>query len=224
MTQISIAIDGPAAAGKSTIAKIVAEQLNYTYIDTGAMYRAVTLYFIQQAIDLADEIAISEALRHFEIELVPAEKGQLVLLNGQDVTEIIRSSEVTAQVSQVAALAQVRETLMDKQRDMGKQGGVVMDGRDIGSAVLPFAQLKIFMTASAEERASRRFKENGTRGIHTPLAQLKEEIIERDRLDSEREISPLVQADDAILIDTTALKIDEIVNRIVGLAKERLAG
>ncbi len=224
MTQISIAIDGPAAAGKSTIAKIVAEQLNYTYIDTGAMYRAVTLYFIHQAIDLADEIAISEALRHFEIELVPAEKGQLVLLNGQDVTEIIRSSEVTAQVSQVAALAQVRETLMDKQREMGKQGGVVMDGRDIGSAVLPFAQLKIFMTASAEERASRRFKENSTRGIHTPLAQLKEEIIERDRLDSEREISPLVQADDAILIDTTALKIDEIVNRIVVLAKERLAG
>ncbi|MBF4500064.1 (d)CMP kinase [Savagea sp. SN6] len=220
--RISIAIDGPAAAGKSTIAKIVAESLGYAYIDTGAMYRALTWKAQQQQIDVTDEALLADLLRSITIELKPSPKGQLVYVDGEEVTDVIRTSEVTNAVSQVATHESVRERMVELQRTIGEAGAVVMDGRDIGTAVLPFAQLKIFMTASVEERAERRYAENKSRGIETPLDELKKEIRKRDQLDTEREHSPLVQAEDALLIDTTGRTIEEVAREIEQLAKERI--
>lgn len=220
--RISIAIDGPAAAGKSTIAKIVAESLGYAYIDTGAMYRALTWKAQQQQIDVTDEALLADLLRSITIELKPSPKGQLVYVDGEEVTDVIRTSEVTNAVSQVATHESVRERMVELQRTIGETGAVVMDGRDIGTAVLPFAQLKIFMTASVEERAERRYAENKSRGIETPLDELKKEIRKRDQLDTEREHSPLVQAEDALLIDTTGRTIEEVAREIEQLAKERI--
>lgn len=221
--RISIAIDGPAAAGKSTIAKIVAESLGYAYIDTGAMYRALTWKAQQQQIDATDEELLATLLRGMTIELKPSPTGQLVYVDGEEVTDVIRTPKVTNAVSQVATHESVRERMVELQRSIGEAGAVVMDGRDIGTAVLPFAQLKIFMTASVEERAERRYAENKSRGIETPLEELKEEIRKRDRLDTEREHSPLVQAEDALLIDTTGRTIEEVAREIEQLAKERIA-
>ncbi len=221
--RISIAIDGPAAAGKSTIAKIVAESLGYAYIDTGAMYRALTWKAQQQQIDATDEERLATLLRGMTIELKPSPTGQLVYVDGEEVTDVIRTPKVTNAVSQVATHESVRERMVELQRSIGEAGAVVMDGRDIGTAVLPFAQLKIFMTASVEERAERRYAENKSRGIETPLEELKEEIRKRDRLDTEREHSPLVQAEDALLIDTTGRTIEEVAREIEQLAKERIA-
>lgn len=220
--RISIAIDGPAAAGKSTIAKIVAESLGYAYIDTGAMYRALTWKAQQQQIDVTDEALLADLLRSITIELKPSPEGQLVYVDGEEVTDVIRTSEVTNAVSQVATHESVRERMVELQRTIGEAGAVVMDGRDIGTAVLPFAQLKIFMTASVEERAERRYAENKSRGIETPLDELKKEIRKRDQLDTEREHSPLVQAEDALLIDTTGRTIEEVAREIEQLAKERI--
>lgn len=220
---LKIAIDGPAAAGKSTIAKITAEKLKYTYIDTGAMYRALTYKALQDSIDLNDGQALGERLAKMELLLVPAEGGQIVKVDGLDISEAIRSSEVTAAVSEVAAHQEVRTLMVEKQRELGSQSGVVMDGRDIGTHVLPDAELKIFMTASVEERALRRFEENKQRGIDTPLVVLEKEIKDRDEADSNRAVSPLKQAEDAILLDTTSMNIDEVAKEISRLAKERLA-
>ena len=221
--RISIAIDGPAAAGKSTIAKIVAESLGYAYIDTGAMYRALTWKAQQQQIDATDEERLATLLRGMTIELKPSPTGQLVYVDGEEVTDVIRTPQVTNAVSQVATHESVRERMVELQRSIGEAGAVVMDGRDIGTAVLPFAQLKIFMTASVEERAERRYAENKSRGIETPLDELKEEIRKRDQLDTEREHSPLVQAEDALLVDTTGRTIEEVAREIEQLAKERIA-
>lgn len=220
---IKIAIDGPAAAGKSTIAKMTAEKLGYTYIDTGAMYRALTYKSQEQNIDINDGEALGKLLKNIEISLVPSNDGQAVLVDGKDVSEEIRSNEVTAAVSQVAAYHQVRELMVEKQRMLGDHSGVVMDGRDIGTHVLPDAELKVFMTASVEERAQRRLDENQKRGIHSSLEQLKEEIKARDEADSNREVSPLKKADDAVLLDTTSLSIEEVAREISQLAKERLS-
>lgn len=218
---IQIAIDGPAAAGKSTIAKITASKLGYTYIDTGAMYRALTHKALQKGVDLYNDKLLSQLLEETIIELVPTEQGQMVLLDGEDVTESIRSQEVTSNVSATAAQPKLRELMTERQRLLAKTDGVVMDGRDIGTAVLPNADLKIFMTASVEERASRRFSENASRGIHSSMEELCQDIANRDKADTERVASPLKQATDAIFLDTTAMTIDQVADTIIQHAEKR---
>lgn len=220
---IQIAIDGPAAAGKSTIAKIAAEALAYTYIDTGAMYRAITYKALLHHIDIENEDAMAKLLTETTIELKPSLSGQLVFLDGRDVSNEIRSNEVTSSVSLAATHASLRSEMVQRQLAMAKTGGVVMDGRDIGTHVLTDAELKIFMSASVEERAQRRHLENEKRGISSDLVQLKKEISERDKMDSEREASPLIQAEDAIYLDTTHLTIQEAADTIIQLAKERMS-
>ncbi len=220
--KLSIAIDGPAAAGKSTVAKIIAEHYAYIYIDTGAMYRALTYKAIQANINLHDEDTVADILSDIHIELKPNEEGQIVLVNGEDVTEVIRTNEVTNQVSIVAMHPKVRREMLVRQRQLAADGGVVMDGRDIGTHVLPNAELKIFLKASVEERALRRYEENKQKGFDTDLDKLKQEIANRDKLDSEREIAPLKKAEDAIEIDTTSLTIDGVVRKIEDYIEERL--
>ena len=220
---IQIAIDGPAGAGKSTIAKIVAEKLGYTYIDTGAMYRAVTYKALRTGIQLENAEALETMLRATDIRLQPTSEGQLVFLDGEDVSSPIRSNEVTANVSQVAAHANIRAILVAMQQALAAQGAVVMDGRDIATHVLPEAELKIFMSASVEERARRRQIDNEKRGIPSTFESLVEEIALRDKKDSEREASPLIQAEDALLLDTTELSIDEAAEAILRLAEEKMA-
>lgn len=220
---IQIAIDGPAGAGKSTIAKIVAEKLGYTYIDTGAMYRAVTYKAIRTGIQLENAEALETMLRATDIRLQPTSEGQLVFLDGEDVSSPIRSNEVTANVSQVAAHANIRAILVAMQQALAARGAVVMDGRDIATHVLPEAELKIFMSASVEERARRRQIDNEKRGIPSTFESLVEEIALRDKKDSEREASPLIQAEDALLLDTTELSIDEAAEAILRLAEEKMA-
>ncbi|MDH6363169.1 cytidylate kinase [Enterococcus sp. PF1-24] len=214
MKKISIAIDGPASSGKSTVAKILAKDFNYIYLDTGAMYRAVTYLAIQNQVGFSDEEKLAELIDNYEISFKQADEGQLVFTNQEDVTLAIRQPEVTNAVSEVSAQKIVREKLVEKQQAYGVNGGVVMDGRDIGTAVLPNAEVKIFLIASVEERAQRRYKENLAKGINTPLEQLQAEIQKRDHLDSTREISPLVKAEDAIELDTTGLSVIEVVAAI----------
>jgi len=222
VNKISIAIDGPAAAGKSTVAKIVAKDLSYIYIDTGAMYRALTYIALKQNLDIENEEKLANMLSSINIILKPVQEGQLVFVNNEDVTDVIRSNEVTRNVSIVAKHPKVREEMVRRQRKMANGGGVVMDGRDIGTHVLPNAELKIFLKASVEERAKRRFEENLKKGFESDLEKLKEEIRKRDKLDSEREVAPLKKADDAVEIDTTSLTIDEVVEKIKQLVKGRL--
>lgn len=219
MKKIAIAIDGPAAAGKSTIAKKVAQILNYTYIDTGAMYRCVAYYLLSQKQDLDDESKIASKLENIHIELLP--QGQ-VLLNGTDVSEQIRQDEVSKNASKVAAYQAVRTYLVDLQRKMAAKGGVILDGRDIGSVVLPKAELKIYQVASVETRAKRRYEENQKRGIISSLEQIKQDIEQRDYNDMHRKNSPLVKAEDAIEIDTSSLTIDEVTQKILELVEKRL--
>ncbi|UQD52576.1 (d)CMP kinase [Bacillus methanolicus] len=220
--KISIAIDGPAAAGKSTVAKIVAERLSYLYIDTGAMYRALTYKAIQQNVDLQNESELLDMLLDTSIEFVQEKKGQLVLLDGENVTDEIRTNDVTNSVSIVAKHKKVREEMVKRQQELASGGGVVMDGRDIGTHVLPKAEVKIFLLASVEERAQRRHQENLQKGFSSNLEKLKEEIAKRDKIDSEREVAPLRKADDAYEIDTTSLSIDQVVDKIMALAEERI--
>ncbi|CAH0274243.1 Cytidylate kinase [Peribacillus frigoritolerans] len=219
--KLSVAIDGPAAAGKSTVAKIVAEKFNYIYVDTGAMYRAITYKALNQKILLNDEQALSEVLINTEIELRPSENGQLVFLDNEDVTAQIRNNEVTGSVSEVAKHRSIREELVRRQQILGENGGVVMDGRDIGTHVLPNAEVKVFLIASVDERAQRRHQENILKGFPSDIEKLREEIATRDKLDSEREISPLKKAADAIEIDTTSLSIQEVAESIMSLIEER---
>ena len=223
MKKIQIAIDGPAGAGKSTIAKIVAEALQFTYIDTGAMYRAVTYKAMNENIKLHDAAAIEEMLKTTTIHLKPSEQGQLVFVDGMDVSQAIRSNEVTANVSQVAAHANIRKILVAMQQQLATNGGVVMDGRDIATHVLKDAELKIFMSATVEERARRRQLDNERRGIPSTIESLIEDIARRDKLDSEREASPLIQADDALFLDTTNLSIEEAAREILKLANDKMA-
>ncbi|AKM19457.1 (d)CMP kinase [Geobacillus sp. FSL K6-0789] len=220
--RINIAIDGPAAAGKSTVAKLIARRLSYVYIDTGAMYRALTYRALQCGVDVHDEQALLSLLRHTHIELQPSPQGQLVFVNGEDVTDIIRGEAVTNAVSFVAQHPLVREEMVARQRAMAKGGGVVMDGRDIGTNVLPNAEVKIFLKASVEERARRRHEENIARGFPSDFETLKEEIARRDRLDSERETAPLRKAPDAVEIDTTSLSVEEVAARIMEVVNERI--
>ncbi|MCG8397421.1 (d)CMP kinase [Bacillus atrophaeus] len=219
--KLSIAIDGPAAAGKSTVAKIVAKKRSYVYIDTGAMYRAITYVALKESADLTDEKMLSELLKKTTIELITSIEGQKVLVNGNDVTEDIRKDEVSNQVSIVAKHRSVREEMVRRQQLLGDKGGVVMDGRDIGTHVLPNAEVKIFLLASVEERANRRFEENVKKGYDVNYETLIEEIARRDKLDSEREVSPLRKAEDAVEIDTTSLSIDEVAGRILEIADQK---
>ncbi|QQZ11011.1 (d)CMP kinase [Heyndrickxia vini] len=220
--KIRIAIDGPAAAGKSTVAKIVAENLSFIYIDTGAMYRSLTLKAIENEVDTNNEEALADLLHATSIELKPGVNGQLVFVDGIDVTNKIRQAHVTNNVSNVSKHRLVREDMVKRQQAFAKDGAVVMDGRDIGTHVIPDAELKIFLLASVEERAVRRHNENISKGYTSDLAQLKKEIEQRDKLDTEREVAPLKKAEDAIIIDTTSLSIDDVVNKIMNLANERI--
>ena len=219
--KISIAIDGPAAAGKSTVAKIVAKQLGYIYIDTGAMYRALTLKAIQNDVDVNNEKELSLLLSKMTIKLVPENGVQKVYIDQTDVSEAIRTPEVTRNVSFVAKHSLVREKMVDLQREYGVDGGVVMDGRDIGTHVLVNAEVKIFMIASVDERAQRRHIENLKNGFESDLDVLKEEIATRDKIDSEREVSPLKKADDAVSLDSTSKSINDVVEEILSIVKEK---
>lgn len=209
-----IAIDGPAGAGKSTVAKKVAERLGFVYLDTGAMYRAITLKVLNTKIDLDNEEAVFLAAKDGNLDFAP----DGIFLDGKLVEKEIRSSKVTKNVSKVSSYGKVREVLVDKQREISKGKNSVVDGRDIGTVVFPDAWLKIFLTASVDERASRRFKENCN---EASFEEIKKAIEERDYLDSNREISPLKQASDAILLDTTAKNIDQVTEEIVELAGGR---
>ncbi|MFF3023039.1 (d)CMP kinase [Gottfriedia sp. NPDC057948] len=220
--KISIAIDGPAAAGKSTVAKIVAKKLGYVYIDTGAMYRALTFKAIQNDIDVNNEMELSNLLSNIAIKLIPEEGTQKVFIDDVDVSEPIRTPEVTRNVSFVAKHSLVREKMVDLQRGYAVNGGVVMDGRDIGTHVLIDAEVKIFMIASVDERAQRRHIENVKNGFESDFEQLKIEIATRDRIDSEREVSPLKKADDAISLDTTSKNIDDVVNEILTIVEDKI--
>lgn len=221
MKKIVVAIDGPAGAGKSTIAKLVGEKLGYAYIDTGAMYRSVTWKFLGTGQSF-DEKFIGDLAHQMLIDFKPEANINRVFVDGTEVTDAIRTPEVTASVSKVAAIGSVREAMVDQQRRMGEVGGIIMDGRDIGTVVFPNAQLKIFLTASVEERASRRYKENIAKGQACDLEQLKQEIAARDKADSEREISPLKQAEDAILLDSSDMTIDQVVQTILKMVEEKL--
>ncbi|KAB7672918.1 (d)CMP kinase [Bacillus sp. B1-b2] len=219
--KISIAIDGPAAAGKSTVAKIVAENLGYIYIDTGAMYRALTYKALENHLDLEDEASLIAMLNNTIIELLPGDKGQLVYLDKQNVTDEIRLSDVTNSVSIVSKHKLVREEMVHRQQMFATNGGVVMDGRDIGTHVIPHAEVKVFLLASVEERAVRRHTENVQKGFESDLEKLKQEIATRDKIDSEREVAPLKKAEDAIEIDTTSLSITDVVERIMELTHQK---
>lgn len=216
-----IAIDGPAGAGKSTIAKIVAGKLGYIYIDTGAMYRAMGLFFDRSGKwpDSSEEIkALSDKA---EIEIKYADNIQKIYLNGEDVSEAIRAENAGMSASKVSALPEVREKLVELQRKMAASSSVVMDGRDIGTVVLPDAQLKIFLTADTHVRALRRMKQLEEKGVREELETIEKDILERDKNDSTRKTSPLKQAEDAVLLDTSKLSIDETAAEILRLQKER---
>jgi cytidylate kinase len=222
LKRLIIAIDGPAASGKSTTAKLVASRLGYLHVDTGAMYRAMTLKVLEKGIDPQDAKAVALVARTTRIRLVPKDGGSRVELDGVDVSEKIRTPAVTKTASAVSMVPEVRQLMVEEQREMGKRGAIVLEGRDIGSVVFPNADVKIFMLAHPRERAVRRSKELAAKGITTKIDELEREIAERDNKDMNRSLSPLMRADDAILLDTTALTIEEQVEFIVKKAKEKL--
>lgn len=215
--KIAIAIDGPAAAGKSTVAKKVAEKLHYVYIDTGAMYRSLTYKVLQDNIDMKDENAVLNLLKKTNILL---DQHFDVYVNNEKITAEIRTSDVTDHVSLIASYPSVREEMVTRQQKLATDRGVVMDGRDIGTRVLRDAEVKVFLIASVEERAKRRHEENVTKHLPSNFEQIKLDIEKRDRMDTERTASPLKKADDAIEIDTTSLSIEDVVNKILSLVQE----
>lgn len=220
MDYISIAIDGPAGAGKSSVSKAVAKKLGFVYIDTGAMYRTVALNAIRRGIDCRKEPEkVVEALKDAEIEIKYLQETQHIYLNGEDVSGEIRTEQVSVGASDVAVISEVRKKLVSMQQEMAKNSNVIMDGRDICNHVLPKAQVKIFLTASVDERASRRFNEMTEKGVKCDFEELKREIEYRDRNDSEREEAPLRQAPDAVLLDTTGMTFDEVVKKVTEMAE-----
>ena len=224
MNRLIIAIDGPVGSGKSTLARRVAELLGYVYIDTGAMYRALALKALRRGISLDATDQLVALARETRIDLRAQDGTQHVFLDGEDVTAAIRTPEVSQVASKVAVVPGVRKVLVAEQRRAGEQGGVVMEGRDIGSVVFPDAGLKIFLTASPEVRAERRWREHQQKGEAIDLSRTLEEIRERDQRDRERSTSPLVRAPDAVVVDSTAMEPEEVARLVVMLAKGQSAG
>ena len=218
----NIAIDGPAGAGKSTIAKRVAKELSYIYVDTGAMYRAMALYFLREKIAPENEEAISAACEKITVTLSNENGEQQVFLNGENVNGFIRTEEVGAMASATSIYGKVREKLTQLQREMARTTDLIMDGRDIGTCVLPDAQVKIYLTASVETRGKRRFLELQEKGVDCDLEKICADIKQRDYQDMNREISPLKQAEDAVLVDSSHMTIDEVVETILSLVKEAI--
>lgn len=218
-----IAIDGPSGAGKSTIARLLARRLGYLQIDTGAMYRAVAVLIRQAGLDLGDEDAVARFCADLSVRLDTSDGVQRVFANGQDVTDQIRTHEVSLLTSQVSALRPVRDALLLAQREMGRRGGVVLEGRDIGTVVFPDADLKFFLFASPEVRGKRRYDELIARGEATTLRETIAAVIQRDEQDSRRDIAPLRQAEDAISVDSSDIGIDEVVARMEGFVREKTA-
>ena len=223
MRKYSIAIDGPSGAGKSTLAKALAARLGFLYVDTGAIYRTVGLYVARQGGDCAKESDVLPRLPEINISMAYGEDGlQHMILNGEDVTTDIRKNEVSRYASQVSPIPGVRAFLLEMQRSMARENSVLMDGRDIGTVVLPDADLKIFLTASVEERARRRHKELVEKGQQIDFETVKREIADRDYADTHRAVAPLKQAEDAVVVDTSALDLDESLEALYTLVKERL--
>ncbi|MDR5683493.1 MAG: (d)CMP kinase [Armatimonadota bacterium] len=216
---MTIAIDGPMGAGKGTIARLLAQRLGYRYVDTGAMYRAIAWKALQTGVDLHDRHAVAELARHTQIRLEPAEGGMRVMCDGEDVTAAIRSLEVNAAVSAVASNPGVRSVLTERQRQLALSGGLVMEGRDIGTVVLPHADLKIYLDASLDERARRRWEELRDRGEDVPLDEVKEILRRDDEVATAREVAPLRRAPDAHRIDTTGKTPEQVIEEILGLAR-----
>ncbi|AIQ64651.1 Cytidylate kinase [compost metagenome] len=223
LDRINVAIDGPAGAGKSTVARMVAQELSYIYVDTGAMYRAVTWYMLREGIKPEDHDNVLQTVRNMVIELIPGKDTQSVMINGEDATPHIRTLQVSGMVSQYAKVECIRTRLSQLQREMALAKGVVMDGRDIGTTVLPDAEVKIFMTATVEERALRRYKELKDKE-QVSLKQLENDIAQRDFLDQNREISPLRRAEDSVLLDTTSMDILQVVETIVSHCRSYARG
>jgi len=228
MTNLTIAIDGPAGSGKSSVARRVAEMLGFLYLDSGAMYRALALKALRNKISPEDESRLAELAKNTNIELKPPLPSQeraglrnRVFVDGAEITEEIRTAEVAQAASRVATLASVRELLVAEQRRAGAAGGVVMEGRDIGTIVFPAAELKVFLEASPEVRAERRWKEHQEKGDKVTVAEVFDEVIERDKRDRERKVSPLVRAADAVLVDNTAMDVEQTARLIVMLAHNR---
>lgn len=219
---MKIAIDGPAGAGKSTIARLVAQKLGLRYLDTGAMYRALTLEAARKCVPFDEEEALLKVATAMDLEIVfeRTTKKNLIYLNGEDVSQLIRQPEITANVSLVSSHKKVRDYIVALQKEIGKQGSIVMDGRDIGTVVMPDADWKIFLQASVEERARRRQKELEKNGHPVDIIELEEQLRKRDHFDSTRDNSPLKKSDDAVEVDTTFLEIDEVVEKVLGLIKE----
>ena len=220
---INIAIDGPAGAGKSTIAKMLAKELGYVYVDTGAMYRAMAYYFLQQGIDKEDEAAINAAADGADVTIRYVDGAQEVLLNGENVTGSLRTEQVGNMASSTSVYPAVRVKLVALQQKLAKTTDVIMDGRDIGTCVLPDAQVKIYLTASVETRAKRRYDELVEKGEHADFEKIEADIRERDYRDMHREMSPLRQADDAVLVDSSDMNIEQVVSAILGIVKEKQA-
>ena len=221
---IIIAVDGPSGAGKSTLSRALSKRLGYLEIDTGAMYRAMAWLARESGLDLADEQAVREFARNAKVELRQENGSTRVMANGRDVTGEIRSPEISMLTSRISSLRPVREAMLTLQRRIGEKGGVILDGRDIGTVVFPDAELKFFLSASSEERGRRRFLEHQAKGEQTSLEETIQSVIQRDRQDSERELAPLRQADDAIPIDSTGLAIDQVVALMEQAFYQRTAG
>lgn len=214
---MNIAIDGPAGAGKSTIAKAVAKRLGYIYVDTGAMYRGIGLYALEHGADPKSAKEVGDILDDIAVSIEYKDGEQRLMINGEDVSDRIRTPEVSAAASDVSALPAVREKLLDLQRELAKNNDAVMDGRDIGSFVLPNAEVKIFLTASADVRARRRYDELVQKGIKAEFSEVKADMEQRDKNDSTRKASPLVMAEDSILVDTTDMDIERTIEKIIEL-------
>jgi cytidylate kinase len=219
--EMNIAIDGPAGAGKSTIARRAAKEMGFLYVDTGAMYRAVALYMLKNSVDIKDEAAVSDAVLNVNIDLVYENGEQQILLNGENVNSLIRTGEVSAAASKTSSYKAVRARLLDLQKDIARKNSVLMDGRDIGTCILPKADVKIYLTASVECRATRRYKELLGRGVDANYDEIAADIAKRDEQDMNREVAPLRQAEDAVLVDSSDMNIDEVVEAIRKIYQEK---
>ena len=222
MNKLSIAIDGPAGAGKSSVAKVLAAKLNYLYIDTGAMYRAVTWAVLQKQISLADTEQIVALLPDLQLTMEPSEEAFRISVWGEDITESIRDLTVSRNVSKIATIGEVREYLVDRQREMAKVGAVILDGRDIGSVVLPNADIKFYLTATVEARAKRRWLEIKDKDVTISLSDIQKNVAERDKMDINRDESPLICVPDAIIVDSSAMTFDETVDTMLNYIETKV--